>query len=207
MASILDFLNTPKGEEFISKASEKTSENKDKITAALGLGFPILLGAIKNNISSAEGKERLDEALQDKDHNEKILANMKDIDPSKLVKEGDGILRHILGSNQNAFISVIATTLQMKESSASDILKMASPLLMSILSTQKKREKIDASGLETLIDSVLGSSSKYDPSLVQTFLEKSKDGNIIDNVEGMIFGGNKKGKKDGGTLGGMLGGK
>lgn len=205
MASILDFLNTPKGEEFISKASEKTSENKEKVTAALGLGFPILLGALKNNISSAEGKKRLNEALEEKD--KKIIENVRDINPSKLVEEGDGILRHILGSNQNAFISVIATTLQMKESSVSDILKMASPLLMSILSTQKEKEKIDASGLETLIDSVLGSSSKNDPSLVQTFLEKSKEGNIIDNVEGMIFGGNKKEKKDGGILGGMLGGK
>lgn len=207
MASILDFLNTPKGKEFISKASEKTSESKDKITAALGLGFPILLGAMKNNISSAEGKESLNNALKDKDHDEKLIANIKDINPSELIKEGGGILNHILGTNQNAVVSIIATTLQIKESSASDILKMASPLLMGILSTQKKRENIDASGLQTLIDSVLGSSSKFDPSLVQTFLEKSKDGNIIDNVEGMIFGGNKNGKNDGGILGGMLGGK
>ncbi len=207
MASILDFLNTPKGEDFISKVSEITSEDKDKITAALGLSFPMLLTAMKNNISSAEGNNSLYKALQEKDNSEKLLENIKDLDASKLIAKGGGILDHILGSNQNALTAVIASTLQMKESSASDILKMASPLLLSILSTQNKREKLDATDLEALVDSLLGSSSKFDPSLVQTFLEKNKDGNIIDNVEGMIFGGSKNDKKDGGILGGMLGGK
>lgn len=207
MASILDFLNTPKGEEFITKASEKTSEDKDKITAALGLGFPILLGAMKNNISSAEGKESLNDALQDKHHNEEIIANIKDIDSSELIEQGEGILGHVLGSNEKNFISVIAGTLQIKESSAADVLKMAAPLLMSILSTQKKRDNIDVRNIETLIDSVMGSSAKFDPSLVQTFLKKNKEGNVIDDVTGMIFGGKKKGKNNGSTLGGMLGGK
>jgi len=97
--------------------------------------------------------------------------------------------------------------LQMKETSVSAIFKIAAPVLMSILSIQRRNEDIEDSELEILIDSVLGSSSKFDPSLIQTIITKSSEGNIVNDVGGMILGGGNNGKKDGGILGGMLGGK
>lgn len=207
MASILDLLSTHKGEVLISKVNQKTSESNDKIMAALAMGFPILLGAMNKNISSTEGKESLNNALNSEKHNPELIENLNNANPSELVDQGGKILNHILGSNQETIVSTIGSTLQMKESSIADILKMAAPVLMSILSTQKKNENIDSSGLENLINSVLGSSSKFDLSLIETFLDKNKDGSIIDDVGNMILGGGKKGKKDGGILGGMLGGK
>lgn len=206
MPSILDFLNTANGNELVYKISENTSENKDKVTAALGLVFPILLGAIKNNLSSAEGKNHLNDMLSENTYNEGLINNIKNQDPAEIKEEGEKILDKYLGFNQEATYKVIGSILQISESSVSVIFKMAAPVLMRILSAQKSKEDIEASDLETLVDSVLGSSSKFDPSLIQTILTKSSEPNIIDDVQGMALGGNKSEKKDGGILGGMLGG-
>lgn len=207
MASILDLLNTPKGEVLVNKVNQKTSENNDQITAALGMALPILLGAINKNITSPDGKESFNNALNSPKHNPEVLDNLKEVEPNELVDEGDKILNHILGSNKESVISSLGNTLQMKESSVASILKMAAPVLMSILATQKKKENIEPSGLESLINSVSGSSARFDTSLIETLLDQNKDGSIIDDVGNMILGGGKKGKKDGGILGGMLGGK
>lgn len=207
MASILDLLNTDKGSEFISKARDKTGESKDNITLALGLALPILLAAMKKNIQEEKGARELNSALNDHKHGQEFLDTLKDKNPSALTSEGGRILQHILGSNQQNINKTVATTLGIKESSISDIIKMAAPLLMSVLASQKKQEKVEISGLDNLIESVMGSSGKFDSSLISAFLDKNKDGNIIDDVSGMIFGGNKAKKDNGGILGGMLGGK
>lgn len=207
MASILDLLGTQKGEEFIAKASDTTSESKEKVTGVLGMALPILLGSMKNNISSAEGEKSLDNALNSDKHGEEFLTNFNTRNSSEMTSEGSKILNHILGDNQGNIVSVISNTLGMKNSSVAEILKMAAPLLLSILSSQKKKTNTDASGLKDLLSSVMGSSGKFDNSLVETILNGQGDGNILNDVKGMVLGGGKSGKNDRGILGGMLGGK
>ncbi|WP_026838395.1 DUF937 domain-containing protein [Gillisia sp. JM1] len=205
MASILDLLNTSMGEDFIAKASKSTDENKDNISAALGMALPILLGAMKKNIKTETGAESLNKALNDDKHGDALLSNLKSVKASDMSSEGEKILGHLLGRKQEMITKTIGSTLNMNESSVSSILKMAAPLLMSVLASQKSKENVQSSGLGSLLDSVMGSSGAHDASLIETLLDKEGDGSVIDDVTGMIFGRNKKG--GGGILGGMLGGK
>lgn len=207
MASILDFLGTHKGAEFISMATEITSESREKVTTALGMGLPILIGAIKMNITSPDGMETLNRALKENRNAEIFLDNINGVNSSEIKQEGSKILDNILGSNKETIFTTIGSTLQMKESSVANILKMASFLLMNILSFQKHKDNITFSELESLVNSIMGASSQFDASLIETFLEKSKDGSIIKDVEGLVLGSDENRKKDGGILGGMLGGK
>ncbi|MCF4101733.1 DUF937 domain-containing protein [Gillisia sp. M10.2A] len=205
MASILDLLNTSMGEDFIEKASDSTAENKDNISAAVGMALPILLGAMQKNIKSNSGAESLNKALSDNKHGDSLLNNLKSVNASDMSSEGEKILGHLLGGKQDMVSKTIGSTLNMKESSVSNIIKMAAPLLMSILASQKRKENVQSSGLGSLLDSVMGSSGTHDASLIETLLDKDGDGSVIDDVAGMILGGGKKG--GGGLLGGMLGGK
>jgi hypothetical protein len=207
MASILDLLNTDKGEEIISKASERTSESEEKVTQVIGMALPLLLGAMKRNISSPEGKKDLNRVLNSEKHGANYLENLGDMDPEEMTEDGGQILDHILGGTQNNIITTIATTLGLKNSTVAEITKMLAPTLLSILATQKKKANVDASGLEELISSVMGATGKFDNSLIETLLDNKGDINVINDVKGMILGGGKSGKKDGGILGGMLGGK
>lgn len=205
MASILDLLNTSMGEDFIAKASDSTSENKDNISAALGMALPILLGAMQKNIKTDSGAESLNNALSSNKHGDALLSNLKSVNATDMSSEGEKILGHLLGGKQDMVTKTIGSTINMKESSVSSIIKMAAPLLMSILASQKSKENVSSSGLGGLLESVMGSSGAHDASLIETLLDKDGDGSVIDDVAGMIFGGNKKG--GGGLLGGMLGGK
>lgn len=207
MASILDLLNTSKGEELISKASERTSESKEKVTGVIGMALPLLLGAMKRNINTSKGKKDLNQALNSEQHGEDYLENIGEMDAEEMTEDGGRILDHILGDKQNNIITTIAATMGLKNSTVAEITKMLAPLLMSILATQKRKENVDASGLEELLSSVMGSSGKFDDSLIETLLDKNGDISVINDVKGMILGGGKTGKKDGGILGGMLGGK
>ena len=89
MASILDLLNTPMGEDFIEKASDSTSENKDNISTALGMALPILLGAMQKNIKTDAGAESLNKALNDDKHGDVLLSNLKSVKASEMSSEGE----------------------------------------------------------------------------------------------------------------------
>ncbi len=206
MASILDLLNTQMGEELVKKASSKTSEDKGKVTSALGMALPLILGAMKRNTTDPEGAENLDKALQSEKHNGDFLNNLEERDTEELTGEGSKILNHVLGSRQSRISKTIAGALNMDETSVNKILEMAAPVIMGLLGQQKRKDNVGASGLSGLLGSVMGSNSSHDQSLVETLLDADGDGSVIDDVAGMVLGG-KKGKKGGSLLGGMLGGK
>lgn len=207
MASILDLLNTRNGEHFIAKASKKTSEDKGSVTSILAMGLPILLATLKKNIGSNGGEKELDSALNSKEHGEDFLVNLDSQDPTELISRGDKILDYILKSGKETIFTTISTTLNVKESSVAQTLKMVAPLLMSILASQKRKEELNSRDMGSLLDSVMGSSGEFDPSLIETLLAGKGDANVINDIKGMILGGGNKDKKDGGLLGGMTGGK
>lgn len=208
MASILDLLKTRSGENLVEKASTETSENRENISAVLGVGFPLLVGAMQNNVRDEEGAQKLVDALEEEKHGEDIIKNFSGKDPSELSSEGEKILGHIFGSNRSNISHTIAQTLNMGEESVEEILKISAPMLMGILGSQKKKENINSSNIGELLQSLMGNTGKFDSSLIETLLlGEEDDENVINNVKSMILGGGNKGHKDGGILGGMVGGK
>lgn len=207
MASILDLLNTTIGEEFISQASENTLENPENVSAVLSLALPLLLGGIKKNVTSEEGAKNLDTALESGKHGQQRVKDFGSFQSSEITGEGGKILDHVFGGDQDKIFQTISSTLGIEKTSVSQIVKMAAPLLMSILASQKEKENLGFSNLNNLISSVLGNSSEFDSSLIETLLSKDQNSHVINDVKGMIMGGGTKGKKDGGIMGGMLGSK
>lgn len=208
MASILDLLNTNTGESLIKKASEQTSENQETVNTVLGLALPLLLSAMKSNLNSDEGAESLYKALNSDKHDGSLIENSNSMDPEYLQNEGDRIVNHILGSEKKEQISSsLSSALNINKDSLSTILKMTAPVLLSILGSQKRKDNIPKEGLEGLLGTVLGSNSRHDNSFLETLLDNDGDGRIIDDISGMILGGNNSGKSDDSILGGFTGGK
>ena len=207
MASILDVLNTEIGEQLLGKASNETSEKKESIAAALSTAMPLILSAMKRNAQKDDGAASLDRALNSDKHNGNLLQNLSDVDSSSLQNEGSKILDHIFGGKQSGINSTLSKTLNMDENSIASILKMAAPIILSILGSQKRKDNVSQGGLTDLIGSVLGNSASNDQSFLETILDRDGDGSVIDDIGGMILGGGNK-KKDGGSiLGGFTGGK
>ena len=199
MASILDFLDTEKGKEFVQKSSEEVNESPDKVKSALGMALPMIMGAIKKNVDSPEGAEDLNRELKKEKHDGSVLDKLGVGRLSGLMGEGSGILSHVLGGSQSKIASAVGSAIGMDASKVSKLLQMAAPVIMGILGKQKRKDNIDSGGgISDLVGSVLGTNSSHDQSMLETFMNSDKGGKIADDVAGKIFGNKDKSKGLGG---------
>lgn len=197
MASILDLLNSNLGKELITAASEKTKATRDKTANVLSAAMPLILGAMKRNAATPEGAVNLNKALSDARHDGSVLENLSGAlcgsSLDALLQDGGSILSHVLGSKQERVEQTISKTVGVDASSVAQIIKMAAPILMSVLGSQKRKDNVKQDGLEGLLGTLLGSQSDHDQSFLETILDRGNDGNIMDDVAGMLTGSKKKG--------------
>lgn len=194
MASILDFLDSDTGKQFIQKSSKEVDESPEKVKSALGMALPMLLGAMKKNSQSEEGKENLNKALEDEKHNGSVLDNLKSGNISAFLGEGSGVLKHIFGGKQGQIAEGVSSAVGMDSSKVSKLLQMAAPVVMGILGQQKRKDQVGKGGISDLLGSLMGSNSSHDQSLLETFMDADGEGNIAKDVAGKLFGGKDKSK-------------
>ena len=207
MSSILDLLNSDMGRQLINGASSQTGQSNDKTAAVLSMALPTILGAMQRNAATPQGAESLNNALSDNRHDGSILDQLGGLlgggkADNSLLNEGAGILKHVLGGNQQRVEQNISQNSGVDSGSVAQIIKMAAPVLMGVLGSKKRQSNVDQNGIGNLLGSVMGGGADNDQSLIEKLLDADGDGSIIDDVAGMVLGGNKKK----GGLGGLLGG-
>lgn len=210
MASILDLLNSDMGKQLISGASAQTGQSTDKTASVLSMAMPFLLGAMKKNASTPDGAAGLLGALSGK-HDGGILDNLGGlfsggVDES-VEQDGAGILGHILGGSQGKVENALSQKSGVDAGSVAQILKVAAPILMGILGKETRQNNVsDSSGLEGLLGGLMGSGqSNEEQSFLESLLDADGDGSVIDDVAGMVLGGQKNKGGLGGLLGGLFG--
>ncbi len=209
MAGLLDLLNSPMGQQLISGVANQTGQPESKTADVLGMAMPLILGAMKKNVSSPEGAQGLMSALSNK-HNGSILDNLGGlfgggVDQS-VMDDGAGILGHVFGSKQANVTNALSQKSGMDAGAIGDILKIAAPIVMGLLGKQKAQSNVnDSSGMNSLLGSMLGGQPQQNQSLITTLLDADGDGSILDDVAGMVMGGSKKKGGLGGLLGGLFG--
>jgi len=206
MSGLLDLLNSPMGKQLISGVAGQTGQPENKTADVLSMAMPLLLGAMKKNVSSPQGAEGLMSALSSK-HSGGILDDLGGlfgggVDDS-VMSDGAGILGHVFGGKQPQVENALSQKSGMDAGSIANILKIAAPIVMGFIGKQTSQNKVsDANGLNSLLGGLLGGQPKQNQSLITTLLDSDGDGSILDDVAGMVM--NSGGKKGG--LGGLLGG-
>jgi hypothetical protein len=208
MAGILDLLGSDLGKQIISGVAGSTGTDSSKTSSVLTMALPLLMKGMEKNAATPEGAAGLMGALSGK-HDGSILDNLGglfggDVDES-VKQDGAGILGHILGSKQSGVEQVIGQKSGLDAGSVSNILKVAAPLVMGYLGKQKNEQNVSSSGdITGLLGGLLGgSSTSADQSFLEKMLDSDGDGSVVDDVAGMLLGGDKK---ESGGLGGMIGG-
>ncbi|PCJ94175.1 MAG: hypothetical protein COA50_13570 [Flavobacteriaceae bacterium] len=206
MSGLLDLLGSPMGKQLIQGVAGQTGQSTNKTADVLSMAMPLLMGAMKKNVSSPQGAEGLLSALSSK-HSGGILDDLGGLFgggvDQTVMDDGAGILGHILGNKQPQVESALSQKSGMDIGSIASILKIAAPLLMGYLGKQKAQNNVsDANGLNGLLGGLLGGQPKQNQSLIESLIDADGDGSVLDDVAGMVLGG---GKKTGG-LGGLLGG-
>lgn len=209
MSGLLDLLSSPMGKQLIQGVAGQTGQSTNKTADVLGMAMPLLMGAMKKNVSTPQGADGLLSALSSTKHSGGILDNLGGlfgggVDQS-VMDDGAGILGHILGNKQPQVESALSAKSGMDAGSIGSILKIAAPLLMGFLGKQKAQSNVsDASGLNGLLGGLLGGQPKQNQSLIASLIDADGDGSVLDDVAGMVLGGGKKGGL-GGLLGGLFG--
>src|SRR5690554_215805 len=210
MAGILDLLNSDMGKTIIDGVAGQTNQPKDKTSQVLTMALPVLMQAMKRNAAIPEGAEGLLGALNSKQEGN-ILDNLGGLFSGgvndDVIKDGGKILGHVLGNKQQHVENAIGARAGVDSGSVANILKVAAPILMGMLAKETKEKNVsNPSGLEGLLGGLLsGNSSKNEQSFLESILDADGDGSIIDDVAGMVLGGNKKKGGLGGLLGGLFG--
>jgi len=212
MSGILDLLNSDLGKTIISGVAGQTGQDSNKTSSVLTMALPVLMQAMKQNASTPQGAEGLLGALNNQ-HDGSILDNLGGLFgggvDSNVLEDGDKILGHVLGNRQQNVQSAIGQKSGLDAGSVAQILKVAAPILMGVLGKQSRQQNISSpSGLEGLLGGLMqGNSPEQEQSFLESILDANGDGSMIDDVAGMVLGGNKKTGGLGGLLGGLFGKK
>lgn len=209
MAGILDLLNSDLGKQIISGVAGSTGSDSNKTGNVLSMALPVLMKAMERNAATPQGADKLMGALSGK-HDGSILDNLDGLFnggvDEHIKQDGAGILSHVLGNKQQGVEQVISHKSGLDASSVANILKVAAPILMGVLGKQKKEQNVSNSGdLTNLLGGLLGGNdTKNEQNFLEQILDADGDGSVIDDVAGMLLGGNNN--KSGGGLGSLLGG-
>ena len=209
MAGLLDLLNSPMGQQLISGVAGQTNQPEDKTANVLSMAMPLILGAMKKNVSTPEGAQGLMSALSN-NHSGGILDNIGGlfgggVDDS-VISDGAGILGHVFGNKQPQVENALSQKSGLDAGTVAQILKIAAPIVMGYLGKQTAQSNVsDGSGMNALLGSMLGGQPQENQSLITTLLDADGDGSILDDVAGMVMGSNKKSGGLGGLLGGLFG--
>ncbi|WP_347926014.1 DUF937 domain-containing protein [Pontimicrobium sp. SW4] len=210
MSGILDLLNSDLGKTIISGVSNQTGQDQNKTSGLLTMALPVLMQAMKKNASTPEGAQGLLGALDNK-HDGSILDNLGGLFgggvSNDVMDDGGKILGHVLGNKQRNVENALSQKSGIDAGSVAQILKVAAPILMGVLGKQKREQQVtDSSGVESLLGGLLkGNSPQQEQSFLESMLDADGDGSVIDDVAGMVLGGNKKKGGLGGLLGGLFG--
>ncbi len=212
MSGILDLLNSDLGKTIIKGVSNQTNQPQNKTQNVLTMALPLLMQSMKRNATTPKGAEGLMNALSNK-HDGSILDNLgglfnNGVD-ANVLEDGSKILGHVLGGKQQQVESALGAKAGMDSGSVAQILKVAAPILMGVLGKESRQQNIsNSNGIETLLGGLLkGKGSQQNQSFIESILDADGDGSIIDDVAGMVLGGNKKKGGLGSLLGGLFGKK
>lgn len=212
MAGILDLLDSDLGKTIIRGVSGQTGQSESKTSSVLTMALPVLMQAMKRNATTPQGAEGLLGALGTK-HDGSILDDLGGLFSggidSNVIDDGGKILGHVLGNKQQNVTNALSMKSGVDASTVADTLKVAAPILMGFLGKQQRQKQVsNQSGLEGLLGGLLSENSPHqEQSFLESMLDADGDGNVIDDVAGMVLGGNKKKGGLGSLLGGLFGKK
>jgi len=169
---------------------KQTSQATDGILEAL-------LGGITKNARKDDGLSGLANALE-KDHDGSILDNLEDIiqgrniqPQQKRAMNGAGIVKHVLGGNAGNIVEMISKMSGLNGQQSGSLMEKLAPIVLATLGKQKRKNNLDMSGLGELLGGVSKQQqqrTKQSPlgGMLKGFLDQDGDGQIMDDVAGML---------------------
>nr|WP_315047891.1 DUF937 domain-containing protein [uncultured Leptotrichia sp.] len=190
LEALLGLLQGQKLGKLAEQIGGTDGQTKNAIMAAL----PALLGALNKNSNTPEGAQTLNNALEQ--HDGSVLNNVEGYLQNPDLKDGAGILNHLFGGNTQNVANAVSQSSGLDTQGSLKMLETLAPLVLGALGQQKKENNLDAQGISNLTSNLAANFAGEGGimSMITNLLDANKDGNVMDDLTGMIgklFGGNK----------------
>jgi len=188
--NILDMLKDQVTGTLAKQASGFLGESEGAVTSALGSAFPAILGSMIDKGGSAEGAAGIMGMIDKLDLD--MVGNIGNIfgggasSVNGLLNSGGGILDMLLGDKLGGVVDMITKVSGLKGGSTSSLLKMAAPLLLSMIG-----KKVAGKGASGLMDLLMGQKdhvAKAMPSGMGSLLGLANIGDGMKNVANSAMG-------------------
>ena len=182
----------------LGQLAEQVGGNEGQVKNGVMAALPAMLTALSKNTGTEKGAQELNNALETK-HDGSILNNLSGYLSNPDLKDGAGILNHLFGSQTSNVANAVSQSSGLDTNGSMKMLQMLAPVLMGMLGQQKKQNNLDAEGignLTSMLASNFGSEAGASGIMeaVTNLLDANKDGNVMDDIMGMVgklFGGSK----------------
>jgi hypothetical protein len=148
----------------------------DQVTAALSALMPALAGGFQRNMQSQGGLENLTAALSSGNHGQ-YIDNPTSLAGQSAVTDGNGILGHLLGSKEAS--REVASRAAEQTGLSADVLKRMLPLVAALMMGAFSKQAGNAS-------STTAAPGGGIVAMLTPFLDRNRDGSIIDDVTSML---------------------
>lgn len=185
MSSLLTLaLGFLKNDELLGGMAKKLNINEDQVQKILVIAVPLLIQALSKNAESKAGAEALFKAVSS-DHDGSVLDKADDFLENPNLKQGTGILKHVLGAQTDPMADQLAQLSGVDPKVAKQVLAMAAPVVLGALGKMQSGGEFDASSLPGVLDSAREMAEAKVPGLMgvmKGLVDADGDGKIDDRV-------------------------
>lgn len=190
--NLLDLVKDQVSGQLLKGATGFLGESESAVGSALDGIFPSLLGSMVEKGSSESGASALMNIIKDND--DSILDNIGGLFSGGssmvdgLLGSGSGILSMLMGDKVGGMVDMIAKMAGIKSGSATTLIKMAAPFLMSIIGRQVRKGGLGVSGLMDMLSGQKDHVKSAMPSGMGSLLGLPSLGFIGDAVSSVVSG-------------------
>jgi outer membrane protein OmpA-like peptidoglycan-associated protein len=155
-ASLLESLSGLVTPDLINKAAAAFGDHPDAVTKGISAALPMLLGSMAQRASEPSFASTLFNLVSDRANDGSLLGNVASLFGSNaaslpMMAVGGKLLSSLFGSNTSAVGNALANYAGVKPSTASSMLSMGAPLVLSLLGKSARSGNLNASSLASLL--------------------------------------------------------
>ena len=155
--NLIKMLMDQAGDVLSENAGSMLNENPSNIKNALGGIIPSLMGSVAQKGSSSTGAQDLMDILSKGNYDGGMLDDIGGMfsggKMDGILSQGGSLLNALIGGSQkqSGLVDMIAGFAGLKKNSATSLMSMAAPLVMSLVGKQVKGNGLDVGGLMNLL--------------------------------------------------------
>jgi len=173
--NLVDLIHSFLTPDVVEKAAGFLGESRGSTEKAMGVAVPALLSAISTFAGSSSGANRLFDLIGKEPSGANLLSAAASLftggrNTETTLSAGKSLLDMVLGGRKSGFIDGIASLAGIKNSSASSLLGLLGPFILSFLRKHSDTFGLNASGLARVLTDQLGSFKHLLPAGITSLL-------------------------------------